>query len=97
MSIPALTPSDFGGKFAGIQSYITSAALDLINRSETLREAIRRYQDDRKTADVVLDTSNKPSAATYRPPRRGCWERRLHHLRRRHPEQQHRSRARPLA
>ncbi len=71
MSTLALTRSDFSDKFANIQSYITPAALDLINRSETLKEAVRRYQDDDKTADAVLDTSKEPNAATHRPRREG--------------------------
>lgn len=33
MTTPALTPTDFGTKFADIQSSITPAVLDLINRS----------------------------------------------------------------
>lgn len=68
MSTPALTQSDFGGKFAAIQSYITPAALNLINRSESLKEAIRTYQNDNDVRKVDLDTSDKPASATYRPP-----------------------------
>jgi len=68
VSTPALTQSDFGDKFAAIQSRITPAALDLINRSETLKEAVRRYENDDYTRPVDLDELSKPNAATYQPP-----------------------------
>lgn len=71
MSSPALTQSDFGDKFAAIQSRITPAALDLINRSETLKAAIRRYENDGRTRAVDLDDDTTPNAATYQPPGEG--------------------------
>ena len=46
MATPALTISDFNGKFQAIQSYITPDTLGLINGSETMKGLIRAYEAD---------------------------------------------------
>lgn len=46
MKTPALTLSDFGGKFKNIKLHVTNEALALVNKSETMKELIRSYQED---------------------------------------------------
>jgi hypothetical protein len=70
MTTSALTLADFGPgtKFFALQTAITPKVLELINKSETMKDQFRSYQIDGKTNPVVLDTAGTPDGASYKLP-----------------------------
>jgi hypothetical protein len=67
MTTPAITLTDFDGKFSGIKAYVTADVLALINKSETMKDQLRSYQADLNTKAVVLEAST-PGVASYTLP-----------------------------